>query len=581
MRLFAFIGSHLVGYRGRYLAGTAAVFLEGAMTAAPMIIAGLALVVLTRADATPADIWPYGAAIVLATLFRIVLVRVAWLNLFRGGGAVTLSVRERVAEHMRRVPLGILSRWTPARLANLLTDDARWIYEASTIAASLMLAGIVSGVALLIAAIAFNLPVGLAAAGAAALSIPALAWAGHLLRRMVRRRVADVAEGNQRIGEYAEGIAVFRSFGRTGAALETYRAAAADMRDTMIGGTPPLSAVSAAGRSVLDMGVPLALIALAALLAYGEGAVPKSAVPTILLVLASIGAFSAALAQGALIGTAERAARELDRFLAEPVLGGANALGRTQHLELAFESVSFGYGADETAVQTLADISFIVPPGTTTAIVGASGAGKSTIAALILRFFDVTSGRITLDGCDIRDLDPSALQAAIAFVGQDVHLFRDTLRANILLGDPSASDARLREVVAAARLDELVAALADGLDTIVGDGGRTLSGGERQRVAIARALLKNAPIIVLDEATSAIDPITELALQRAFAVLARGRTLIVVAHRLRTIAGADCIVVLDRGRIVESGRHERLLEDGGLYARLWNAQARAAGWSVR
>lgn len=581
MRLLALIADHLGTYRARYLAGMGAVFLEGIAAAAPLIIAGLALMALARADATVADVWPYSLGIVVAVLLRIVLVRAAWLNLFRGGGVVTLNVRARTAEHMRRVPLGILARWTPARLANLLTDDARWVYEAATIAVSLMLVGIVAGIVLLLAAAVLDAPVGLAAVGAALLSIPALAWAGRLLRRMVQRRVADVAEGNQRIGEYAEGIAVFRSFGRTGRALETYRRAAEQMRDTMIRGTPLLSAVGAVGRSVLDMGVPLGLMAVAAGLAYGDGAVPQSAIPALLLLLASIGAFSSALGQGALFGTAERAARELTRFLDEPVMTGHGTIDREQPPALAFESVTYRYGGDTVTAPALQDVSFTVPPGTTLALVGASGAGKSTVAALILRFFDVSSGRIALDGRDIRDLDPAALQAAIAFVGQDVHLFRDTLRANILLGDPSASDARLREVVAAACLDELVAALPDGLDTGIGDDGRTLSGGERQRVAIARALLKDAPIIVLDEATSAIDPLTELAIRKAFAALERRRTLIVVAHRLRTIAGADCIAVLDRGTIVESGRHERLLEAEGLYARLWNAQARASGWSIR
>ena len=162
-----------------------------------------------------------------------------------------------------------------------------------------------------------------------------------------------------------------------------------------------------------------------------------------------------------------------------------------------------------------------------------------------------------------------------------MHLFHDTLRANILLGDPSASDDRLKAVITAARLDDLVAALPNGLDTVLGDTGRTLSGGERQRVAVARALLKDAPIIILDEATSAMDPLTERSIQQAVAELERGRTVIVVAHRLRSIADADEILVIDHGRIVERGQHGDLLDRHGPYARLWQAQERATGWRLR
>jgi ATP-binding cassette, subfamily B, bacterial IrtB/YbtQ len=226
-------------------------------------------------------------------------------------------------------------------------------------------------------------------------------------------------------------------------------------------------------------------------------------------------------------------------------------------------------------------VSFEAACGKVTAIVGPSGAGKSTITALLLRFYDAGTGHLLVGGLDVRSADPSRLQALVSLVNQDVHLFHDTLRANLLLGDPSADEARLAAVISAARLDELVAALPDGLDTMLGGAGRTLSGGERQRVAIARALLKNAPIIVLDEATSAMDPLTEKSVQEAIAALERGRTVIVIAHRLHTIVEADQILVMDEGRIVARGRHATLRAIDGIYARLWQAQERAAGWRLR
>lgn len=188
---------------------------------------------------------------------------------------------------------------------------------------------------------------------------------------------------------------------------------------------------------------------------------------------------------------------------------------------------------------------------------------------------------ITLGGHALQTVDPSALQNWVSLVSQDVHLFQDSLRANILLGRPDASECDLAHVIKAARLEELIAALPDGLDTQLGETGRTLSGGERQRVAVARALLKDAPILVLDEATSAMDPLTERAIQDAVAALEDGRTVIVIAHRLRTIVDADQILVMDQGRIAEAGKHDALLAQKGLYARLWAAQERAAGWRLR
>lgn len=232
---------------------------------------------------------------------------------------------------------------------------------------------------------------------------------------------------------------------------------------------------------------------------------------------------------------------------------------------ITFDAVDFAY--DDAKV--LDDVSFTAHAGQVTALVGPSGAGKSTAAMLIPRFHDVTGGRITLGGVDLRDMSVETLMDQIAFVFQDTFLFSDTIAANLRFGDP---DADMDAVIAAARAaqaHEFIAALPDGYDTIIGDGGAQLSGGERQRIAIARAILKNAPVILLDEATAFADPDSEAAIQTALAALAQGKTLIVIAHRLHTIQGADQIVVLDQGHVAEHGRHEDLIAQGGLYARLW------------
>jgi ATP-binding cassette, subfamily B, bacterial MsbA len=237
--------------------------------------------------------------------------------------------------------------------------------------------------------------------------------------------------------------------------------------------------------------------------------------------------------------------------------------------EIRFENVRFGY---QPAVVALDDISLTIPAGSTVALVGPSGAGKSTVLNLIPRFYDVSEGSIAIDGQDVRSLTLSSLRGALALVAQEASLFDDTVRANIAYGRLDATDAQIAAAAAAAGADRFIAELPQGYDTLVGEHGTRLSGGQRQRLAIARAMLKDAPILLLDEATSALDNESERQVQAALKRLMQGRTTLVIAHRLSTIVGADLICVMDRGRIVESGKHAQLLARGGLYARLYETQ---------
>ncbi|MEB2336215.1 MAG: ABC transporter ATP-binding protein/permease [Burkholderiales bacterium] len=236
---------------------------------------------------------------------------------------------------------------------------------------------------------------------------------------------------------------------------------------------------------------------------------------------------------------------------------------------IRFERVSFAY---DPVRPILHEVDFAMAPGTTTAVVGASGAGKSTLARLLYRFYDVASGRITIDGQDLREVTQSSLRAAIGIVPQDTVLFNETIRYNIGYGRPGASRAEIEAAARAAQLDDFIAALPQGYDSNVGERGLKLSGGEKQRVAIARTLLKDPPILILDEATSALDSRNEQAIQAALRRVAVDRTTLVIAHRLSTIVDADQILVMSGGRVVERGNHESLLRAGGEYARLWAMQ---------
>ena len=233
--------------------------------------------------------------------------------------------------------------------------------------------------------------------------------------------------------------------------------------------------------------------------------------------------------------------------------------------EVRFDNVGFSYGGDAAALKA---VSFTAPAGKTTALVGSSGAGKSTILNLIPRFYDVSAGAIFIDGCNIAGVTLDSLRDAIAIVSQDVVLFDDTVRANIRFGRPQADDSAVEAAARAADAHDFIVALPQGYDSVVGERGQTLSGGQRQRIAIARALLKNAPILLLDEATSALDSETERQVQAALERLKQGRTTLVIAHRLSTVAAADQICVIDQGRVVETGTHGGLMAKGGAYARL-------------
>jgi len=237
--------------------------------------------------------------------------------------------------------------------------------------------------------------------------------------------------------------------------------------------------------------------------------------------------------------------------------------------EICFDNVRFGYVPGTAAIDGL---SLTIPAGHTVALVGPSGAGKSTILNLIPRFFDIDSGSIAIDGQDVRRVTIASLRGVIALVAQEVSLFDDTVRANIAYGRFGASAAEIEEVARAAAADAFIRELPQGYDSMVGEHGVRLSGGQRQRIAIARAMLKDAPILLLDEATSALDSQSERQVQRALNALIRGRTTLVIAHRLSTVQSADLICVVDRGQIVETGRHPELLAQGGLYARLYAMQ---------
>lgn len=275
---------------------------------------------------------------------------------------------------------------------------------------------------------------------------------------------------------------------------------------------------------------------------------------------------------------ASTALGRIDQVMEAPEVPVSESPEIPKDSRVEFTDVSFTYeGADTPA---LSHVTFTAEPGQTVALVGPSGGGKTTAASLIPRFWDVTSGSVRVGGVDVRNVDPHLLMDRVAFVFQNSRLFKASILDNVRAARPDASREDAEKALKAAQCGDIIEKLPDGADTVIGAGGTYLSGGEQQRVALARAILKDAPIVVLDEASAFADPENEVLIQKAFTTLMRGRTVIMIAHRLSTVVNADKIIVLDRGSVAEEGTHDELIEKGGLYARMWNEYNRAARWKI-
>ena len=395
------------------------------------------------------------------------------------------------------------------------------------------------------------------------------------LRRLMQASKANMGEFiaqlermNNAINEFVCGIPVVKAFGTTGQAYRGYQAAVDSFAHAFEQFTRPLVASMAHVHAMVTTVTILGLALTVGIFCVANGwSEPVDLLPFILV---APGICAPLLLLHTLLhdlGSAVGAAQRVMALLETPVLPSipSSECQLPNDHEVRFENVSYVYN---NAQNGLSNLHFTLAPGSVTAIVGPSGAGKSTLARLMLRFFDPTHGRITLGGVDLRHLEMSTLYQRIGFVLQDVRLIHASIRDNIALGRPSASQQEIEDAARAANIHERIAALPNGYRSMVGEDIQ-LSGGEQQRVSIARAMLLDPPLLVLDEPTAAVDASNELAIQQALSRLTRGRTLVIISHHLKSIIHADHILVLDGGTVAEQGNHDQLLASNDLYARLW------------
>ena len=483
---------------------------------------------------------------------------------------ITNDVQKRAFAHLLAADFAKVSAQAPGQLVSRLTNDVAYVQTAMQAALNTAVRDALMIVALLVSMVWLDWVMSLIVLGVYPIAALPIAIISERLRKVAKRTQAGLGDMTSLLTEKLSSVRLIKTF-----KLESY---AAERVDASLDDVLRLRMKAVKNRARLDpMLEALGGIAVAGVIGLAYWRI-SSGISTVgdfmgfvsaLLMAAQpirgLGNLSAKVNEG--LAAAERVYEILDDRPTVTSAPDAKALAVTKGA-IAFERVSFDYGRGEA----VRDLTLVVPGGATVALVGRSGAGKSTVINLVPRLFDVTAGRITIDGQDIRAVTVESLRGAIAMVSQDVTLFDDTIRANIALGRLEASQDEIVAAATAAAAHEFIVQQPQGYETRIGDRGATLSGGQRQRLALARAIVKDAPILLLDEATSALDSESERLVQAALAEFTRGRTTLVIAHRLSTVRQADLICVMDEGRIVETGTHDALIAKGGAYAELCRAQ---------
>lgn len=482
------------------------------------------------------------------------------------GNDVAAKKRIELGDHLRSVPMGFFQEKNLGEVTTVLTNDISSYEHIANVFLEWVINGVISAVVSGIILSIFDWHIGIVFLVTTVIALIIMNVIQNEGMRIITLHKSAQTSAVSATLEFIRGITVFKLFSmggenaiRTKKAYKDYRDAAYQLEMEVFQWNVLLN---------ITIRIGMALVILLAPILTVNRIIPMET--GVLMILAGFQIFKpieelagASNTIRVLENTMNRM-KEISKF---PTIDENSKNVKLKHHDITFDEVSFSY---EKNKQILEDVSFQIPDRTMTAIVGSSGSGKSTVARLIARFWDIQSGSIKIGGVDVKEITCEALLNDIAIVFQNVYLFNDTIEANIRYGKPDATQSEIEDAAKKARCHEFIVALPDGYQTLVGESGSHLSGGEKQRISIARAILKNAPIVLLDEATSSIDPDNEVAIQQAISELVKDKTLIVIAHRLKTIQGADQILVIEAGKLVEAGTHDQLLKKDGVYEKFWN-----------
>lgn len=488
------------------------------------------------------------------------------------------GIRLKIADRLMKAPLGEVMGRRIGYLKNIIMDKVEDLEPPLAHMIPELTSNLLLPVAIFIWMLVIDWRMGLAVLIAPVLAMIPM----FFLMRNYNSQYAAYMEANNHVNsiiiEYVEGIEVVKAFNQSTSSYEKFVNAVQSFKEFTLAWFK--STWKSMNLMMAIMPTTLLGVLPVGLLLVQNGSIsPAELAMGIILSLSIVGPLMKATTFINEAKSMEYAVEAANELLNLPVLPDSGKIVSIPHNDIALKHVTFSYDGSEQN-EVLHDVNLELPEGSFTALVGPSGGGKSTIARLIARFWDVTGGNITIGGKNIKELSIRQLSELVSFVTQDNFLFNCSLKENIRLGNPNATDEEVYAAAKAACCDEFIVRLDKGYDTPAGDAGKRLSGGEKQRIAIARAILKNAPIVILDEATAFTDPQNEDKIQKSIMALSKGKTLLVIAHRLSTIQNADQIVVLKKGRIVDCGKQEELLKRCPLYADMWKAHIGAKNWSV-
>lgn len=567
-------------FKGKLYAGFVMSFFSHIFTALPIMVAAytIGLLIESVTEGITFDTSWIWKSLVLQIVFVALRFFFDYLRArFQESIGYELTARDRLAvgDALKRVSLGYFQQVSTGNILSSITTGLSMLENMGIRMVDNFVGGYLNFLVIFICLAIFSPLTALIAVAAAAVSFLFLLV---ISKYSVKNAPVEAQANKDMTGailEYARGLAVVKSFGKSGASMESVTNAVRDSKKIHLKiewGYVPENALHLLALKCGSIG-----LALASFLMCLDGEMDFATMLMFVFFSFSIFASLEPISDSAhTLGVIDDAMDQLDALKEENFIDSEGKDIPLEHYDIAFENVSFGY--DSRTV--LKDVSFQIPEKTSTAIVGASGSGKTTICSLLARFYDPDSGDIIVGGHNLKELTCDSLLSNISMVFQNVYLFHDTVRANICFGKSDATEEEMIAAAKKARCHDFIMAMPNGYDTVIGEGGGTLSGGEKQRISIARAMLKNAPIIILDEATASIDPENEHLIQSAISELTKGKTIITIAHRLATIENANQILVVDDGQIVESGTHAELIEKEGRYKQFIEIREKAEGWKI-
>ncbi|MEA4847279.1 MAG: ABC transporter ATP-binding protein [Clostridiaceae bacterium] len=566
-------------YKGRIQWAFVFSFLKSFLSKAPIVLAFFALAAFYNGTASAKMCLWIGIAMAVSVVLQIFFQHIADRLQSAAGFMMFAEKRMELGSHLRKMPMGYFTEGNIGKISSVLSTDMVFIEENCMTVLADMMSYIFAEAILLVFMVLFNVWLGLAAIAVVLIVL-------LVARGMKKESLADSAVRQEQsesltesVLDFAEGIGIIKTYnllgGKSKALSDNFRESCRVSIQFEENHSPWqrwLNIIYGFGAVVI--------IALSVYLNSRALLDVTFLVGIMLFVFDLFGPLKALYSQSARLTVMNSCMDRIEEVFAEPELSddGKNTIPEDSDApEVQFKNVSFAYGDKEV----LRGVSFDLKRNSMLALVGPSGGGKSTIANLLARFWDVKSGQVLIRGKDVRKVKLSDLMNHISMVFQRVYLFQDTIYNNISMGRPDASEAEVIEAAKKARCYDFIMALPDGFDTVVGEGGETLSGGEKQRISIARCILKDAPIVILDEATASVDADNESYIQQAISELCRGKTLLVIAHRLGTIRNADKILVIADGGIAQEGTHDELMGAGGIYKDFVTVRENSRGWSRR